>query len=498
MAEPDPKRNAASPSKSRSILIVLSTGHVALRELRPVVEHFHTSGWRVVLRLGASGREANAAVAMFRDKGMDAEIIPPGIGYGEAEQVEARSEVDELDGALPIAAAPEPNRVREAMKRALRPFLVHRAVAFWRYFRAALRRRRWATALLEARSVDAVLMNMFHSVGEIDNALQWAARRVRIPLFCLTNSSYVGEAIHLVARMNHLQSGMSGPEIRADYDPINRLLAAMFPSWTRLLPNGVRAFYWDPVRIVAGKLAGLGMNRMWIKPSVDFDRVFLFDAFSRDLLLESGYPSDRIQVAGQPLFDDILRHRDDPARQTQIASHIDVARGERFLLVNIEPSFEHSYATKEAHWRNFRSVMGACSGHGVKVVLSLHPLCDIENYRFAEHEYGCRISTRFFIHELYPDCTVSVSFPCSTNVLSLKFGVPLVIYDFHDVLERDSVTDRLFKLPGALVGKDEQSLRVHIATLVRESTRTKGSTRPEDACTFILNSVAAGIARSKP
>lgn len=493
MAESNSRTLAALMSKPRSVLIVLSTGHVALRELRPVVEHFHANGWRVVLRLGASGREASDAAAMFRGRGMDAEIIPPGIGYGEAEQGEGRPEADAVGGALPPAAALGPSRAREAVKRVLRPFLVHRAVAFWRYYRAALRRRRWATALLQDKSVDAVLMNMFHSVGEVDNALQWAARRARLPLLCLTNAPYVGEAINIVSRTNHLQTGMSGPEIRADYDPLNRLMAALVPDWTRVLPSGVRVFNWDPVRIVAGKLAQLGMNRMWTKPSLDFDQVFVFSEFSRQLLLDCKYPDHRIQVAGQPLLDQVLRDRSNEVRQDAIAAHIGVSRGEGYILVNIEPSVEHNYASAEAHWCNFDIVVRACSGHGRKVVLSLHPLCNIPEYLWVEAKYGYRISRDYPIHELYPNCLVSVSFPCSTNVLALRFRKPLIIYDLHHNLGRDDLTDKLYRLPGALVAWNEEQLRSHISTALCGPPSSDGDYLPENASAKIVESVSAAV-----
>jgi len=305
----------------------------------------------------------------------------------------------------------------------------------------------------------------------------------------------VGEFIQHVSRMNHLQVGMAGPEIRADYDAVNRVLAKVFPRWTRDLADGTRVFYWDPMRIVSAELTGLGMKPQWLKPSTDFDRVFVFGEFSRKLLIDAGYPDDKIVVAGQPLFDNILRQRGDLTRRAEIAAHIGVTPGEPFLLVNIEPSLEHDYATAEDHWRNFHEVLRACTGHGAAIVLSLHPLCEVENYRFAENQYGCRISTRFSIHELYPDCTVSVSFVCSTNVLALDFCRPLVIYDFQRMLDRDALTDQLYKLPGALVGRSEPELRSHISAALMQPARELSTAMAGGSCERIaLHVVAAASA----
>jgi hypothetical protein len=287
---------------------------------------------------------------------------------------------------------------------------------------------------------------------------------------------------------------MAKPVIKANYDLFNRTLARLFVRWTRTLSDSTVAFFWDPALIVAGHLAGLGMNRMWLKPSLDFEKVFVFGEFSRKLLLDAAYPEDKIVVAGQPLLDEILARRDDPVRQAQIASHIGVAPGNPYLLLNVEPSLEHNYATKEEHWCRFHEVMRACSNHGLPVVLSLHPLCDVRNYKFAEAQYGARISTDVTIHELLLSCTVNVSFVCSTNLLAQQFGKPLVVYDYQRIIGRDKESEILYTIPGMLVGRGEEELRRHIATALRSAEKSASVvTQNAMACSIIEQTVHAAL-----
>jgi hypothetical protein len=491
-----PAARAGAPRPTA--LFVLSTGHLALRELLPVLLSFNEAGWRVVAYVGRSGPQAAAAVEELGRTGIHAALIPTGVGYEADEPATVRSEeADEKLGASAPAPSGRPtgSAVRDSpLKAGLRRVFVHRLVAFWRYYRRALCNRKWAARIVTEHSPDAVLLNMFHSVGEVDNAVLRSSRQAGIPVHCLTNSPYLGELAHRVARLNHLRTGMAGPDIKADYDLLNRLVAHFAPSWTRTLGDGTVVFYWDPVRILAAKAAGLGMNRMWLKPSLDFDKVFVFSEFSRDLLLESGYPAQKIVVAGQPLLDEILQRRHDPARQRQISSHIGVPTGKPYLLLNIEPAMEHDYARADEHWRHFHEVMRACHGHGLPVVLSLHPLCSLDDYRFAEAQYGARISTDVFIHELYPSCAVSVSFPCSTNLLALRFRKPLIVYDFYNVIDRDAESARLNRLPGMLVARTEDALWAHIAAAVAPArSDSPAGIHAEEACSIILETVGATV-----
>src|SRR2546425_13275917 len=109
----------------RSALFVLSTGHVALRELRPVLERFHAEGWRVVARLGASGPQASAAGTELRKQGIEAALIPPGIGYEAQPQTADIDAAGEAEGFM-VGLRRQPSRVRAVFKAVLSPLFLHR------------------------------------------------------------------------------------------------------------------------------------------------------------------------------------------------------------------------------------------------------------------------------------------------------------------------------------------------------------------------------------
>jgi hypothetical protein len=243
---------------------------------------------------------------------------------------------------------------------------------------------------------------------------------------------------------------MSPASLAVDYDALNRVVAWFFPHWT--LRRGRQSiFMWDPVRMLAAWSAGLLERNVWQKPSIEMNAVFVFSEFSRQLLVDSAYPMNRVFVVGVPLLDAVIQKASDPSDRAVLYAHLGLRTGDDFVLYNVEPSAEHHYADWDVHWRNFHAMMKAVTSIGMPVVLSLHPLSRLEDYAFAEREYGVKISRERKIYELYPHCRIAVSFACSTNLVAQIFCKPLVIYDFFDMASEHSDRADEFRLPGALV-----------------------------------------------
>jgi hypothetical protein len=231
----------------------------------------------------------------------------------------------------------------------------------------------------------------------------------------------------------------------------------MFRAWTQWRGNdGI--FMWDPTRMLASRAVGLIEDDVWQKPSPRVDAVFVFSNFSRELLEDSGYPMEKVVVAGMPLLDAVFRNSRDHERRATMFSDLALRDGSEFLLFNVEPSAEHHYADWEHHWQNFRAMMRVVTSSGLPVVLSLHPLCREQDYAFAEQEYGVRISREHKIHDLYPHCRLAVSFPCSTNLIAEVFAKPLVIYDFYRIAAEQSDRAAEYRLPFASVGHSPEEV----------------------------------------
>jgi len=458
----------------RTILFLFSAVSY-YREVAPVVARFATSDWKVHVVFGSEGDVTERALEECRSWGCEANLVPSDVGYGmsgsRAEQDSASDESGHggLGNRLEL-------RLRAYLKRDgwLRR-LIH-PLGRLRHLpgnHLRMRRiRRYASRLIASLSPDVVVQGAYHSCGQIDNGIEMACRSAHIPTFCIPSSPYLGARTLKVGRLNHLISGMSGPQIRADYDYLNALLARLFPGWTTVLADGVRAFYWDPIIMFAAWMNGMAMHRTWMKPSLSFDRVFVYSDYSKNLLVEDGYPVDGIVSAGQPLLDDIWKRLDDSEYAAELYSSMGLPLHSPFILLNVEPAAEHDYCSWERHWQNFEDVMLATTYFDPPVILSLHPLCDYRDYAFAEDKYGVRISRKYKIHELYPYCTVSVSFPCSTNLLAAEFGKPLLVYDYFGLTMRDPDSAALNRLENSEVGENGEAVKAILTRMLGEPIRT--------------------------
>jgi len=468
------------------------------REMAPAVWHFADNGWEVRVLLGSVSPLSDTVVADCSERKIRADVVPANVGYG-AEVVEPQD-----------AAVPESKPSVLAAKQPASPSLPGwlRAAARWsrlgRFLRIPMdfarmcRIRRFSDRYIAELKPDAVFQGAYHSVGQIDNGIAQACKAHGIPRYCLPNSGYVGARIMPVGRRSHLDTGMASEGILVGYDWVNRLLARIFPDWTCTLRDGRRIFYWDPVFVFVAWLNGLFFERLWMKPAIDYQRVFVFSDYSAGLLRDDGYPMDKVLVAGQPLLDSVWERSADKAQQETLYRYLKLAPGTPFLLVNVEPSAEHSYCSWERHWDNFNTVMQVVTSHDTPVVLSLHPLCDAPRYEFAAEKYGAFICKDYKIHDLYPFCGISISFPCSTNLLAETFRKPLIIFDFHGQTTADEDSRFVHALPGATLTYDESGLSEAIAAVKKEGLREAATVRPARlASEVIFDTVAGDLGESR-
>jgi hypothetical protein len=421
----------------------------------PVAEYYHRQGYQVHILIGYSGATAQEASERCRGAGLHVHQSPPEIKYGDHLAVQSK-EGDRRD-----------------LKDRRRPSLISSGRTFIGFLRRNIWVRLYAEKLISDIVPALVFGGPFHSCGELDDGIARACRRRRIPFCCLPVSPYLGERNAIEARFSNLATGMLSNDLEVNHSPLNRLLARLVPKWTRSR-NGKAIFMFHPVKMVAAKVTGLLPRNPWQKPSEIYDLVFVDSEFSRDMLVGTGYDQDKVIVAGSPLLDRVFENLKNERYLPELHASLRLSAGTPFVLCNVEPSAEHRYSSWEDHWRRFTSLMESLHSTKQAVVLSLHPLCDPARYRFVEEKYGFKIAEQFKIGELYPHCAVSVSFPCSTNVLSLVFQKPLVIYDFFGHTRPGAPREDLFRLPGALCAYDVSE----VAKFVTDLMDAPGDDRP--------------------
>jgi hypothetical protein len=426
------------------------------REVLPVIANFSSHGLRVVVALGWRGDSADEAAEAYAALGCAVEWVPEAMAYrGET----LRSTAMPMPAERPIAR---------------KSGVARRLLGLAGILRRMIMARRWVALFISRVQPDVVFSGPFHSIGKFDNAFLRATRRLGLLHCCYSFSPYHGRKNAILARFGNLSAGMLSGVLSADYDLLNRLLAKWFPSWTATRA-GKTIFMFDPMEMLAGRWTGMMDGDVWQQPSSSFDNLFVFNKYSSDLLAADGFPMQKVIVAGFPLLDDVVARAANPDSREHLLADLGLRLQGSFVLFNVEPSAEHHYCDWDKHWQNFRGMMQIMKKLGLPVVLSLHPLCQLEDYLFAEGQYGVRISQRWKIYDLYPHCRFAVSFACSTNLLANMFDKPLVIYDFFNMAHPDSPRANEFRLPDALIGHSFAEIEAILGRLLANTGSTAAS-----------------------
>lgn len=429
------------------------------REVEPIVHHFADKGWDVTILLGWVGDNADKAAASYSEKGCRVIVMPLKQCYIEANHGIKPVPIDHPPGPLKRPKSLSPNSILRALS-----LTYPRLSGLWHEMHRMRAAMNFSKNILRTIQPDVIFQGPFHSVGKVDNSLFVEAGRRGVFRCCYPVSTYHGRKGAVSARFNNLAMGMLPSTLRSDFNRLNKWLAKFFPEWTQSR-DGTTIFMWDPVTMLAAKLCGLLEKDIWQKPSPRFDSVFVFNQFSKDLLESDGFPMEKVIIVGIPLLDNSISRINDKDASRLLYVGLGLNQNDPFILFNVEPSLEHHYCASERHWENFRTMMSIVTKQGLPVILSLHPLCKIDDYNFAETEFGVRISRQWKIYDLYPHCSFAVSFPCSTNLLADMFGKPLAIYDFFNMAHPDSPRVEDFRLPKALVGHDQADIEENVKTL---------------------------------
>lgn len=477
-------------------LFVTSIVHYA-REHWPVLEYFKERGDAVHVLVGWRGPTSDEFAARCAAAGMTVHRVPRPLAYEDAPPERDQG----ADAGDPSAAAglSGPERRASAPLRRRVGLLVATVTSFFGQLRTCLAARRLTAQLVSQIDPDVIVGGANLACGTFDEGIARQAVRRRIPYCCIPMSPYLGEHNAIHARFGNIRSGMlrlSGLDARTS--SLRRALARAFPLWTRE-QDGIVIFTFHPKRMLAAKLAGIIAKNPWRQPADAYDVCYAESAFAEKMLLAGSYPREKIVVAGKPLLDGVYARLGDHEHEAALYEYLELRDGTPFILFNVEPSFEHRYASWSEHWQRFKELMEGVGRTGLPVVLSLHPLCDPRDYRFVESEYGFKLSERYKIVELYPYCGVSISFPCSTNLLAAPFERPLVIYDWYGLTHEDYPRVDIFRLPGALLAYDVEELIRQISAVVRRPPfgRESAIGEPGTACATIYADVQRRVARRR-
>lgn len=308
------------------------------------------------------------------------------------------------------------------------------------YLRESLRAKKVARSIFFDWSRPQIYFSTnFGSIIGVENHLAKFARDTGIRLFSYSTYPCCGEDIVIRRSFQHVEIGMWNDSLRADKDYLNKVLAKIFSSWTRAYKGKVQ-FAKDPIEMVAAWLLGLLYYSPWKKPYDIYDRIYVPYDFSAALLHRNDYSPGRIVMLGKPSIDKVAQACADDGFIAQMQADLDFSLKDSFILFNVVPSEEHNITDAETHFRQFTAICDVLKRTKQKIIMSLHPLCDIAVYEPYARRYGFTISQKYQIYYLQPFCRFVVSHWCTTNYQAALIGKKIIDVDYLNIRNKDDLS----------------------------------------------------------
>jgi hypothetical protein len=232
-----------------------------------------------------------------------------------------------------------------------------------------------------------------------------------------------------------VQYRLRRPDVRSYQvrGPLERWLASRHPNWVQAYAGQQLFFLPPPAALAAGWLKLLPA-RPWTLGGGDAACMAVENEQLRRMFLEQGVPAEKMIVTGKPSSDRIFSEVQQTSPE-QIRSELGLQAGERMLLLSVPHLGEHGLVPWEEHWRNteflFATLAQVAAGQtNLRVVLSLHPKSNLEDYQPLADRYGALLA-RQRIYQLLPACQLFVSNYSGAVMVAAGLGKPTVVIDFY-------------------------------------------------------------------
>lgn len=350
--------------------------------------------------------------------------------------------VDELSDRIKVVPAPKYPRpgakIVAAVEKAVYRLLPRRAQAEWVLNSLPLVllmavvevvdlvfARRTAARLIRELRPDAYVLVRDRNLG-LSTALTKLMTLLRRPVVMIP-WGYPNTAFLVATRLNSPRNRLDGPQIST----VQRW-AARHDRGQVLDFDGVRYSYYKPARYLAAKLAGICPGMPWVF-GADCDVCMVDSGETKRFLAGHGVPERLLRVTGNQLHDALFRT---PEERRRVRDGLKGKYGlgdARIMIIAVPHLPEHGLLDWETHRREMGYVVETCAARtGARILLSIHPRSNPDNYRFLVSKHGAVMLDE----PLKAVLAGADYFACQwsgTTTWGPLLGIPTVVLDWFNV-----------------------------------------------------------------
>lgn len=311
-----------------------------------------------------------------------------------------------------------------------------------------------AKHLLRKENAAALLLIGDRHVGW-ETAMVKMANRLSIPSI-LVPFAISDQRVGIEYRRRH--PGVKKFMVTSGFD---RVICKIFPNWS-LEIDGERFFFFPPEISLAAKFWGMMPGNPWSIGGGAGSSMAVESLRLKNTFIGQGVPSRKIVVVGKPSNDQMVSVAGGD-RSKNLRETLGIPVDHPILLCAVPQLGEHGFLPWSDHWKEIAFLFDILTQQKqAKVVISLHPKSNPDDYKALIEKYGVYLSKER-IYQLIPECDLFVATYSSTVVQAMGFSKPVIVVDFYN-LNWTFYDDE----PGILVLRDRDLLMPTIFKILND------------------------------
>lgn len=284
-----------------------------------------------------------------------------------------------------------------------------------------------------------------------------AARERGVPTMVVpvSFSNQTGVSIRRENQKAHMASGSHSPLV-------NRMVAKKYPDQVHTYHGQHLLFYAGLHTLALATCAMLPQNP-WVLGGGDADSLLVDGFDARHQAIGLGVKPEKIYVSGHISHDDMFaRFSQKESIREGLVEKYNLDPGKKLIVCAVPHLAEHGMISWTKHWQDVEALVGILAGSGHNILLSLHPKSNIQQYRYLEGKYPCRIVDEN-LDEIIVAAWLFVAGYSSTVRWAALSGIPAIVIDFNTL-----GYDLFDSWDGVIKVYQPQELQVSLERVIRE------------------------------
>lgn len=173
----------------------------------------------------------------------------------------------------------------------------------------------------------------------------------------------------------------------------------------------------------------------WIVGNGLSDVVFVDNLHTQTRYEAEGVSKEKIKIVGDISYDSLRECFENKDKEKlELISEFALDAQKPLLIFALPQFYEQGIFDEDKHWSEIYKLLDTVIKSEANVILSLHPRCDLNQYKKLEQKYNVNISKKP-LKEILPCADVFVAINSSTVFWSPLCGIPALVLDFYGLGE---------------------------------------------------------------